>query len=101
MSKLFYNTTGYSGDRLKAAKEKVASQEEVILGIFELNKDILLVYRPAEMAVECELLGKDWPITSIRRAMYNLTRKGLLVKTDKQVEGPCGHKEYLWKLKGE
>jgi len=38
------------------------------------------------------------PLTSIRRAMSNLSTRGLLVKTNKQHPGLYGRPEYYWKL---
>ena len=38
------------------------------------------------------------PLTSVRRAMSNLTAKGLLVKTEHKTLGPYGRPEYLWRL---
>ncbi len=92
---LFYNTPGYSGDRLKAAKIKALGQEYKVLNMLSDGA----AYSPSQVCSYIRELKPNTPITSIRRAMYNLTRKGLLVKTNKQIEGPYGHKEYLWKLK--
>ena len=39
------------------------------------------------------------PITSIRRAITNLTNDEKLVKTDNQKTGPYGKPSYCWKLK--
>ena len=40
-----------------------------------------------------------WPITSIRRALSNLTKKGHLVHFPKErVDGPLGSKESTWGL---
>jgi hypothetical protein len=41
------------------------------------------------------------PITSIRRALTNLTEQGLLVKTDLQRMGAKGKPEYIWKVKSQ
>lgn len=41
--------------------------------------------------------GYNWPITSIRRAMTNLTTNGYLEKSSHTVKaGPYGHKSYVW-----
>ena len=38
------------------------------------------------------------PLTSIRRALTNLTNAGELVKTDKQMKGMYGRPEHQWRL---
>ncbi len=43
-------------------------------------------------------LGERWPLTSTRRAMSVLTRKGLLVKTTGQRIGSYGAPEHLWRI---
>ena len=42
---------------------------------------------------------KAWPITSVRRAITNLTTAGELVKTNNTVTGMYGKPEHLWSLK--
>ena len=41
------------------------------------------------------------PITSIRRAMNTLTKRGKLVKTDEMKEGEYGKPEHCWRLAKE
>ena len=43
-------------------------------------------------------VNEKWPITSIRRAMTNLTDDGMIVKTQKTVKGVYGKSEHLWAL---
>jgi hypothetical protein len=99
MTDLFYNTINETGEKLAESKLKVASQEEQILRYFYDHPNINAT--PSEVGEYFTTYLFNWPITSIRRAMTNLTNKGKLEKTDRQVEGPYGHKEFLWKLKGE
>ena len=42
--------------------------------------------------------GLNCPITSIRRAMTDLTNLGKIVKTDRQIKGLYGNAEHLWEL---
>ena len=42
-----------------------------------------------------------WPITSIRRAMSNLTSSNVLIKTDTQVKGDYGKLNYKWQYNKE
>ena len=46
------------------------------------------------------MLGPDtvWPITSIRRALSDLTSECKLTKTDNKKLGPYGKHEFTWKL---
>ena len=43
-------------------------------------------------------INEKWPITSIRRAMTNLTDDGMIVKTQETVKGVYGKNEHLWSL---
>ncbi len=100
MTDLFYNTPGEKGEELKASKAKVRSQEEQILRLFDNDIEFRshLGFTPSQVWIYIRIGQPKTPITSIRRAITNLTKAGKLVKTDKQVKGPYGHKEYLWKL---
>jgi hypothetical protein len=40
----------------------------------------------------------DWPLTSVRRAMTNLTNRGELERTGGRVLGIYGRPEGLWRL---
>lgn len=55
-------------------------------------------FSPSQMLQRLEECGRNIPITSVRRAISDLTRNGDLVKTDKQVMGIYGRKEYVWEL---
>jgi hypothetical protein len=41
----------------------------------------------------------ECPITSVRRALTNLTNEDKIIKTDVKVVGLYGKKEHLWRLK--
>ena len=41
--------------------------------------------------------GEQIPITSVRRAITNLTNSRFLIKTTKSRKGALGKKEYIWK----
>ena len=43
-------------------------------------------------------LNLNCPITSIRRAITNLTDAGKIIKTDQYVKGNYGKLEHLWEL---
>ena len=44
-------------------------------------------------------INEQTPLTSIRRAISDLTNRNRLVKTDKKVLGGAGRKTYTWRLK--
>ncbi len=70
-------------------------QEDAILNIAH---SMSLGFSPSQMLRKLENDGRLIPITSVRRAISDLTRDGKLVKTDKQVIGMYGRKEYVWRL---
>jgi len=49
--------------------------------------------------IDNESINEQTPLTSIRRAITDLTNRNRLVKTDKKVLGSAGRKTYTWKLK--
>ena len=49
--------------------------------------------------INIEKLKLNCPITSVRRALTNLTNDEKLVKTDDFVKGNFGKKEHLWRLR--
>ena len=71
-------------------------QEDAILKIAERMVDG--EFSPSKMLQKLEACGRNIPITSVRRAISDLTRNGDLVKTDKQVMGIYGRKEYVWRI---
>ena len=90
----FYNTTNLSGDNLKEKEKKVSTQEKAILRLFQSNprRD----FTPSEVLAELHL---QCPITSVRRAITNLTIAGELTRTNKKRMGDYGMNTYCWRLK--
>jgi hypothetical protein len=90
--KTYYNTNNEMKVELDISKRKALSQQELVLEIFQqyqgrrLGPSDILHYFPGV------------PITSIRRAITNLTSAGLLEKTDKFSFGNYGKVEHLWQL---
>jgi len=93
----FYNTTNESGKDLEDLQKKALTQENVIACFFEANPGEL--YTPWEVrALAFPMPGRP-PITSIRRAISNLTKAHILTKTDhKKQVGEYGHNSYSWIL---
>ena len=91
----FYNTIHEKGEVLKRSRKKARTQEERIYSFF------LIQGKPLSPSMVLEDLGLKCPITSVRRALTNLTSEGKLLKTDVYVKGTYGKKEHLWRLKTE
>ena len=91
----YYNTNKLKGFDLKEANRKANTQEDRILGFFERNKNKR--YSPEEIQPYCQMLTK--PLTSVRRAMSNLTKEGYLRKTKEMKQGKYGKPVHTWELK--
>lgn len=94
MQNSYHNTTNSSGQTLLIFEEKAQTQEEIILEFFNNAKSD---YTPDE--VMRFLNFENTPITSIRRAITNLTNKGKLIKTNVQRMGAYGKPTYSWRAK--
>ncbi len=90
----FYNTTNLTGDELDESRLRASSQKAVILELFARKLEL----SPSQVAQEAYSIGLDWPITSVRRAITNLTSAGKLHRTHLRVTGPHGAKESLWRI---
>jgi len=92
----YYNTNKETGTALANSKRRATSQEEIIMGLFR-DGDLL---SPDEVLNICNE-EKSYLLTSIRRALTNLTTKGLLVKNDVFKIGRYGKKTHTWSLSKE
>ena len=89
----FYNTTNETGQALKACVRAVNKQEvEVLTKIKEICD------WGAVAPSEIHNLLSQYPITSIRRAITNLTNAGYLRKTGVKIVSPWGRREHCWKI---
>ena len=80
--------------------QRAQSQEEKILAWFKEHPGTKAT--PFGVKASCMLSNPNQsavPITSVRRAMSNLTRDGKLEKTSKKVVEVYGISNYLWRLK--
>lgn len=91
---MWYNTTQEAPAQLEVFQQKAKKQEDIILYIFDQHPDGLSPWQTFRI---CNVSGARYPITSVRRAITNLQKNGKLVKTGKQVMGPYGVREYVWK----
>ena len=74
--------------------EKAKGQELLILTFFVKHKGEL--FTPSEVQ---DRLEEPSILTSIRRAMTNLTKRGFLEKTDIKRQGKFGRPNFCWRLK--
>ena len=93
--KVFHNTTDLQGEDLKKRQIKAGSQNAEILTYFQLFPHHS--FTPWELQQRMNI--RHAPITSIRRAMTDLTKLGYLEKTSEKYPGPYGDLCYAWKLK--
>ena len=77
----YYNTTEETGAELAESHEKAKTQGEKILACFNSYNE------PMSPSMVLARTGLNCPITSIRRAMTNLSNEGHLEKTDDYVFG--------------
>jgi hypothetical protein len=92
----YYNTNSLTGEDLKKAVSDAQRQEDAI---FLLYKHTGKPYSPSQVLRLMEKAGKNWPITSLRRAITNLEKQGKLIKTDEMREGLYGKPEHTWIIK--
>lgn len=86
----FHNTTHLTGIELQTEIDKAKTQQDKVLTAFkESGKEMT----PFEVQ---ELLGDDAIITSVRRAISNLTRDGFLKQTGDYRLGKYGKKNFVW-----
>ena len=95
---MFYNSINLSGLELSSAHLNTLKQEEFITEIFKNNPQSLII--PSQvLKAYVKIYQKDTPITSIRRAITDLTSKGVLRKTSVTAMGEYGKVEHCWVLK--
>lgn len=89
-----YHDTGAAPTvNLAEYRAQAASQDQEILTLFRLA--------PAGFETSPSKLADafpQWPITSIRRALTNLTKRGELEKAPRMVQGAYGRPEHVWRL---
>ena len=89
----YHNTTGLVGGELRQAEAGATKQERIILRLFSGLHD---GHGLTPSQVHRKAFQSTVPITSVRRAITNLTDRGELVKTDDTAPGPYGRPEHLW-----
>lgn len=93
----YHNTVPIRDEKeLQAKEEKAKSQEEIILAYFNLHHWV--DFTPCQIWL---LHGQRWPLTSVRRAITNLTKQGKLVMTENKRPGIYGDLNNCWKFNPE
>jgi predicted transcriptional regulator len=93
----YFNTTLEPVQLCIEYERKAQEQEALVLACFYQ----LTTASPFQVYKKLLLLGKikeNTPLTSIRRAITNLTKRGILKKTRYKVSGAWGRQEGLWEL---
>jgi|WetSurMetagenome_2_1015567.scaffolds.fasta_scaffold00103_83 hypothetical protein len=91
----YHNTTDLSGETLDKKEAKALTQDDKVLAFFSQNPGEN--FTPYEVWKYMNLYNV--PITSIRRAISNLTKAGYLVKTSIKRAGQYGELNFAWTLK--
>ena len=93
---MYYNTNDETGDTLQDSRSNSVRQEDMILAIFgTYPNEGLTPFDIEDFAHDQEV---SWPITSIRRAITDLTNAGKLSKTETKKLGRYGKFVHTWKL---
>ena len=90
----YHNTTDSFGDELASYEHLARAQDDRIYEYFTARP----YAEKTPSQIHRDLFCERVPLTSVRRAMTNLTKRGLLEKTTNQKTGPYGRPEYLWRL---
>lgn len=91
----YFNTNNEVGPVLEESRKNTEEQEKIILNFFRDNAEN--VYSPD--MIWANLFSSPVPLTSIRRAITNLTNEGYLEKTTVMVMGSYGKRCHTWILK--
>ena len=93
---MYYNTNDETGETLQNSRSNSVNQENMILAIFETYpNESLTPFDIEDFAHDQEV---HWLITSIRRAITDLTNAGKLNKTETKKLGRYGKFVHTWKL---
>ena len=96
---MYYNTNKEKGTKLKETETKVLTQDQFILGIFNTWRSESGLSPSEVEEILIDSYNKNWPLTSIRRAISTLTDADKLTKTSELREGKYNKNEHVWKFK--
>lgn len=89
MINMFYNTTKETGKDLEVCVKKAKTQDEIIYNLFYEGSKL----SPSQIDT---ILEHRYPITSIRRSLNTLAKRGMLTRLDVKMLGKYGRKEGLY-----
>lgn len=95
---MYYNTTKTTANKLKKFVKNNKGQNKLILELFKINPKLELSPFEVQTALK-RLRLLNAPITSIRRAITDLTTEGGLTRTATRKLGPYGRDSFCWKFK--
>lgn len=90
----YYDTTRLPLDALASAVRRAEQQDDAVLAAFRCH----LILAPSRCHSVVTATGTPMLLTSVRRAIANLTKAGALRKLDRMSPGPYGSPEHLWEL---
>lgn len=94
-AKMYYNTTNVSGEQLPLYREKAKSQEDLVMWFFN-NHPPGMHASPED--IHEAVFPPEVPLTSVRRAMSDLTHLGYLERTEYKTLGRYGRDVHMWRL---
>lgn len=97
MRSVFYNTNGEKYPELKQSWSQAKTQDEYVYLIFQFYSDRLLSRDDVEQI--CKRANKNYPISSICRAINTLEGNDLISKSHISKMGQFGKKQYCYELK--
>nr|WP_298656314.1 hypothetical protein [uncultured Flavobacterium sp.] len=92
----YYNTTYQTGQSLIEFSEKADKQDALVYDVFRFNPE--KEFTPFNVQYELAKIGKQYPITSIRRSINTLTKDGKLKKLERLVLGDYDRPNHTWKF---
>ena len=90
----YHNTTNESGQQLRLYQKAAMNQDTKIIELIKFYR--LEKFSPKDINLLYPVAGT--PITSIRRSINTLTKRGELTKTDEKVPGIYGRPEHVWRV---
>lgn len=94
----FYNTIRLTNNELWHAVHQARNQGDKVLTYYQFIQNSMSPSQVHAGMVGLAIVIKNTPLTSIRRAICDLTLDGHLVKTEHLRPGPYGKPEYMWRL---
>lgn len=88
----YHNSTPITGRPLLDAARAAQQQDAAVMAVMDGGG----AWTPRALHAFLRQAGHDWELTSVRRALSNLTKANKLVITGKLVDGPKGRPENQW-----